>query len=146
MEKYIFLLVIFVTLITSQVLKFIIESIQSKKINIFRLFDGSGGMPSTHSSLVSSLTMTIYLLYGVDNPLFAISLVFSLITMYDAMGIRFEAGKQAEAINELNEKIKQFRKRKSTKLKEQIGHQPIEVLAGLLLGITISFILVNLIY
>lgn len=146
MEKYIFLLVIFVTLITSQVLKFIIESIQTKKINIFRLFDGSGGMPSTHSSLVSSLTMTIYLLYGVDNPLFAISLVFSLITMYDAVGIRFEAGKQAEAINELNEKIKQFRKRKSTKLKEQIGHQPIEVLAGLLLGITISFILVNLIY
>lgn len=120
MNKYIFLIVIFTSLILSQVLKFIIETIKNKKINIIRLLDGSGGMPSSHSAVSSSLTMTSLLLYGIDSPFFAISLVFTLITMYDAMGIRYESGKQAEAINKLNKKIGSLSVREDlVKLKEQ---------------------------
>lgn len=80
MNKYIFLIVIFNSLILSQVLKFIIEVIKNKKINIIRLLDGSGGMPGSHSVVSSLLTMTTLLLYGIDSPFFAISLVFTLIT------------------------------------------------------------------
>ena len=110
-----------------------------------RIF-GSGGMPSSHSAVSSSLTMTTLLLYGIDSPFFAISLVFTLITMYDAMGIRYESGKQAEAINKLNKKIGSLSVREDlVKLKEQIGHKPIEVLCGMLLGIIVSYIMINLI-
>lgn len=146
MDRYIFLIVIFTSLIISQLLKFIIEAIKYKKINIYRLLDGSGGMPSSHSAIVSSVTMTVFLLYGGDSPLFAVSLVFSLITMYDAMGIRYESGKQAAAINKLNEKMAKLCVRKEkTKLNEQIGHKKKEVLCGMLLGIIVSVILVKII-
>lgn len=147
MEKYIFIIVSLVAIVTSQIIKFLVETIKYKKVNIVRLLDGSGGMPSSHSALVSSLTTTILLIYGVDSPLFAISLVFSIVVMYDAMGIRYETGKQAEVLNEIAEKMKLFDVRKEIKrLKEQVGHKPIEVLAGMLLGIVISIIIVNIIF
>lgn len=147
MEKYIFIIVSITSLVISQIIKFLVEAIKYKKINIIRLLDGSGGMPSSHSALVSSLTTTILLIYGIDSPLFGISLVFSIVVMYDAMGIRYETGKQAEVINEIAEKIKLFDvRREIIKLKEQVGHKPIEVLAGMLLGIVISIIIVNIIF
>ena len=94
-----YIIIPFLIAIFSQIVKTIIETIKYKKINISRLFDGMGGMPSTHSSLVASITTLIYLNYGITSSLFSISLIFSLIVIYDSMGIRYESGKQAEVIN-----------------------------------------------
>ena len=94
-----------------------------------------GGMPSTHSTLTSSLTTIIYLNYGVTSILFALSLFFSLIVIYDSMGIRYESGNQAMVINKVV----------GTNLKEKLGHNPLEVLAGVVLGITLGIIM-NIIF
>ena len=118
--------------ITTQCIKFIIETIKTKKINIIRLFDGMGGMPSTHSALVSSLSTIIYLNYGIESPLTSVTIIFSLIVIYDSMGIRYESGKQAQIVNRLT----------GSNLKEQLGHKPLETLIGVFLGIILT-ILIN---
>ena len=130
-----YIIIPFIIAIFSQIVKTIIETIKYKKINISRLFDGMGGMPSTHSTLTSSLTTIIYLNYGVTSILFALSLFFSLIVIYDSMGIRYESGNQARVINKVV----------GTNLKEKLGHNPLEVLAGVVLGITLGIIM-NIIF
>jgi len=134
MKNYIYIIVPFATLILCQLLKFLIESLKHKKVMWGRLFNGNGGMPSSHTSFSVSVTMTIGLNEGFTSPIFAVALVFSLITMHDAMGLRFESGKQAEAINLLLDEV--FEAEEGFKhLKEQLGHKPLEVLMGLILGI-----------
>ena len=133
MEKYKYIIVPMVTLIVCQLIKFIIESLISKKLVWGRLFNGSGGMPSSHTSFSISLTAMIGLNFGIDSALFAVSIVFSLITAYDAMGLRFETGKQAAAINKLLDEV--FEEEGFKHLKEQLGHKPMEVLMGFVLGI-----------
>ena len=86
-------------------------------------------MPSTHSALVASICTIIYLDFGV-SPLFAVTLIFSLVVIYDSMGIRYESGKQAEVINDIA----------GSDLNEKIGHRPIETLAGTFLGVFISIL------
>lgn len=117
--------------ITSQIIKTIIELIKTKKININRLINGMGGMPSTHCSIVSSLTTLIYLDYTIFSPIFSITLIFSLIIIYDSMGIRYESGNHAKILNNTL----------GTKLKEPLGHKPIEVSIGILFGITLTILL-----
>lgn len=124
-----------ITAILSQTIKVIIETIKSKKLDIVRFFDGMGGMPSTHSALVTSITTLIYLDYGLTSPLFSITLIFSLIVIYDSMGIRYESGNQARILN------KAF----GTNLKERLGHRPIETLVGVIFGITTTLLLVEII-
>ena len=133
MEKYKYLLVPIITLLVCQTLKFVIESIVNKKIIWGRLFNGTGGMPSSHTSFSTSLTMMLGLNLGFDSPIFAVALVFTFIVSYDAMGLRMESGKQAEAINRIFDEI--FKDGSMEKLKEKLGHKPQEVLAGMLLGI-----------
>lgn len=108
----------------SQCIKGLIEFIKYKKFNFYRFIFGMGGMPSTHSTLVSSLCMIIFLYCGF-SPLFAATFIFSLIIIYDSMGIRYESGKQAKIINEIS----------GSDLEEKIGHKPIECVAGIILGI-----------
>lgn len=137
MNHYIYLVCPFVTLIICQILKFVIEAIQTKKYNWSRLFNGSGGMPSSHTSFSSSITMLIGYTMGFSNPIFVVSLVFTLIVAYDAMGLRLESEKQAQAINMMFEQMEKGKwKNGFHKLKEELGHQPLEVLVGLLLGTT----------
>jgi len=138
MEKYKFIIIPLLGIFFSQIIKFTLESIKHKRLCIERLFNGSGGMPSTHSSFVSSLTTSIYLEFGLSSVYFAISLIFSLVIIYDSMGVRYEAGKQAEVLNDIVEKMN-FNK-KMEELKEKVGHKPIEVLCGVLLGISIALI------
>ena len=133
MNEYKFLLVPVITLLICQTLKFTIESVISKELVWGRLFNGTGGMPSSHTSFSSSLTMMIGLNLGFDSPMFAIALVFTFIVSYDAMGLRMESGKQAEAINRLFDET--FKDKGIEKLKEKLGHKPQEVLAGMILGI-----------
>lgn len=134
MKSIIYLIIPVITAFASQTIKVIIETIKNKKLNIYRFFDGMGGMPSTHCALVSSLTTLIYLTYGFDSSLFSITLIFSLIVIYDAMGIRYESGKQAQVINKVVH----------SNLKESLGHKPIEVLIGVIFGIIMTILLANL--
>ena len=101
-----------------------------------RLTNGSGGMPSSHTSFTTSLSMLIGFKLGFSTPLFAACFVFTGITAYDAMGLRYESGKHAEAINKLNRK----NKIKDKLLKQEIGHKPMEVLVGLIYGTLIAYL------
>lgn len=110
--------------------------VTQRKFDATRLV-GTGGMPSSHSSLVMALTVSIGKYYGFDSALFAISLIFSCVVMYDAAGIRRAAGKQAEILNYLIEhhKLPNF-----DKVKELLGHTPLEVLVGAILGSVVGWL------
>lgn len=127
--KYIIIPILVIFL--AQICKSIIYFIKNKRVSIDVFVDGMGGMPSAHASCVSSLTCLIYLDYGIYAPIFSIVLIFSLIVMYDAMGIRYESGLHANIINKIS----------NSNLKENIGHRPIEVLVGVIFGIVFSLVL-----
>jgi acid phosphatase family membrane protein YuiD len=136
---YNYILVPVLTVVMAQIIKVIVEGFRYKKFNLLRLLDGSGGMPSSHSAFSFSLVTAIGLGEGINSAIFALALVFACITSYDAMGIRYESGKQAKIINQMFDKLnleKQF-----GKLKEKIGHKPIEVLCGIMFGILMGLIL-----
>ena len=137
--KYLYIIVPFTTIVICQILKFFVEAMITKKFNLYRLINGAGGMPSSHSSFVTSLTTIIGLTEGFDSSHFAICLIISLVVMYDAMGVRYETGKQAEVLNVLVKGNKTF-KEKTILLKEKVGHLPIEVFCGCLLGIVVALI------
>ncbi len=143
MIDYIYLIIPFTTVIVAQLIKFTIESIQEKKFKWLRLLNGNGGMPSTHTSFCFSLTIFVGMTEGINTPLFALGLIFSLIVSYDAMGMRRESEKQAVAINKIVDELDDDNpKMKMKKLKEQIGHEPLEVFMGIILG-TIMALLFN---
>jgi|LSQX01.3.fsa_nt_gb acid phosphatase family membrane protein YuiD len=134
-----YILIPFITVVFAQIIKVIVEAFIYKKIDLVRLLDGSGGMPSSHSAFAFSLVAAIGKGEGINTAIFALALVFACLTAYDAMGIRYESGKQAKVINQIFEKLnweKQF-----GKLKEKVGHKPIEVLFGILFGISMGLIL-----
>ncbi len=133
--------VVFVAWAIAQFYKVISSLVIEKKFNIRRLWE-TGGMPSSHSSTVTALATSIGIAYGTATPLFAISSVFAIIVMHDAAGIRRAAGKQASALNRLGATLsKIFDDRFDEEhLKELLGHNPIEVLTGALLGVAIAFI------
>lgn len=136
--EYKYLIVPFVTLIIAQIIKFTIESIKNKRLEWARLFNGSGGMPSTHNALVYSLTFMVGFNEGFSSVLFAICLVFSFIVSYDAMSIRLESGKQASIINIIVKELMSNSNQKIENLKDKLGHYPIEVLCGIILGFASS--------
>ena len=129
--KYIYLICPFVALISCQLMKSLGEFIKYKRFNVYRLFNGNGGMPSTHASFVSSITMLIGFKLGFDTPLFALAFTTSFVISYDAMGVRQEAGKHAKIINQL---IKEER------LKEELGHKALEVIIGYIYGTLVAFL------
>lgn len=146
MEKYKYIIIPLVAVAICQILKFLIEIITNKKVSIVRLLDGAGGLPSSHSTLTSCLTTLIGLNMGFASPIFALSTVFTLIVMYDAMGIRYETEKQAKVINKITKQIKLDNLNSELKnLKEEVGHKPIEVFCGLILGIVLGIIGNNII-
>lgn len=145
LNHYKYITIPLITLALCQIIKFGIESIKSKKIKWGRLFNGSGGMPSSHTSFSTSITMLMGLNFGFDSPFFALPLVFTLIVAYDAMGLRMQSGKQAEAINLIvDELFSNDIKVNFGKLKEELGHKPLEVVGGIMLGI-ISALFFNII-
>jgi acid phosphatase family membrane protein YuiD len=120
----------------AQVAKAILNFAITKKFSIERLF-GDGGMPSGHSATVASLATISGLMYGFDSYQFAVATVLAVIICHDAMGIRLEAGKQAGAINEILRSFqgKTWDQLPEASFKELLGHTPIQVAAGILLGI-----------
>ena len=139
-QDYKYIIIPIVALVSSQVIKFIVETIIYKKIDLQRLINGNGGMPSSHSATASSIATAIGMVEGFNTPLFALAVVFTCIVAYDSSGIRRESGKQAVAINKIvmGLQINGDFKEEFKKLKEQLGHKPLEVVLGLLLGIIIG--------
>jgi acid phosphatase family membrane protein YuiD len=128
--------------IISQTIKFIINLIVEKKFDFKRLF-GDGGMPSGHSAMVSGVATMCALLYGFSSPYFAIATVLALIVMHDAIGVRREAGKHAISIKELAEAFNKTFTGKTEEIRTEnlklfVGHTPLQVFLGSILGITIS--------
>ena len=97
---------------------------------------GTGGMPSGHTSIVTSLTTAIGLIHGIHSDIFSVCLLFSTIVIYDAMNLRFAVGLHAKTLNILREDME--------KLNESVGHLPKEVLAGSIVGMTVAYILVQI--
>ena len=121
----------------AQVLKTILYAVMNGGLSIERLF-GDGGMPSGHSATVTSLALFCGLMHGTSSHEFAVSAILAIIVCHDAMGVRQETGKQAILINELVdivEKLKIEHRLPTIELKEFVGHTPLQVAAGILLGI-----------
>ena len=136
---------ILITSLTSfllaQIIKLFIHTIIYKKFDIMRLF-GDGGMPSSHSAMVSSVAAICGLIYGFGSAFFAISATLAFIVCHDAKGVRRETGRQAVVINELVEILKTLSKEKKVsdvKLKEWVGHSPLQITAGICIGIANAF-------
>lgn len=122
----------------AQLLKFIFYYIKHHSIN-FKIFASTGGMPSSHSAAVVSTMTSVGLIDGFDSVGFAISLVFGLIVMYDAAGLRRSAGQMATQLNMLVDALYEQRPHSfRNKLIELLGHTPLEVTMGALLGIAVS--------
>ena len=125
----------------AQILKTIIDFSLNRSFSVERLV-GSGGMPSSHSATVCALTTSAGLCHGLGSTEFAISFVLASVVMYDAIGVRQETGKQARLLNLIMEQDwfaldnEQIQKR----LKEFVGHSPLQVAAGALLGITLAML------
>lgn len=126
----------------AQVLKTVIYMFINKKFVAERMV-GSGGMPSSHSATVCALATAAGMTYGGSSFEFAISVILAIIVMHDAMGVRRETGIQARVINEMLEAFTNMGKEMSPeeKLKEFVGHTPLQVLAGAILGILIAVIM-----
>ncbi len=134
----------------AQLIKTIIHLFTYKKLRLERLF-GAGGMPSAHSALVCSNAIAMSRITGFNSPEFAISFILAMIVMYDAMGVRRAAGTHAREINKIKKKfyrrlnddeeeIYKLNDIEKKELKELLGHTPLEVLAGALLGILIAMV------
>ena len=143
---------------SAQLIKTILTFFRFREVRLERMF-GPGGMPSSHSALVCSMTVGMAKLVGFDSPLFGVTFAFAMVVMYDAMGVRRAAGEQAKVLNKiifskvfdlLNQEIEenfgpQAEEEKGDgtpaepkELKEFLGHTPLEVLGGMLLGVLIA--------
>ena len=140
-----FLLTAVSSWLIAQVLKTVINAVVQKKFSLERLL-GDGGMPSGHSATVTSLAAMSALTYGTGSFQFAVTTVLAIVVCHDAMGVRQETGKQAVMINEI---VRSFRilseeNLQEVKLKEFVGHTPVQVIAGVLLGVINAFVMFSL--
>lgn len=137
-----FLLTALTSWLIAQVLKTVLYAAIHKKLDLSRLV-GDGGMPSGHSATVASLAAISALYYGAGSFQFAFSAILAIIVCHDAMGVRLETGRQAAAINEIMESFSILTEsgHSAAKLKEFVGHTPIQVLSGILIGIVNAFLM-----
>ena len=138
-NEYKFLIVPLSTWFFIQVFKVISETIKNKKFDYKRIL-GAGGMPSSHSAVVTSLATLIGKSEGFNSPIFAISLIFACIVMYDATGVRRAAGEQAKLLNKIVQTQELTGIKVREKLVEVLGHTPMQVLVGAIVGIVVGII------
>ncbi len=137
-KNKIFLITISVWAIT-QGIKVFIGIIEEKRFN-FRWFIGTGGMPSSHAAGVTALAVSCGMQTGFKSPIFAVAAIFALITMFDAQGVRRATGQQAATLNKIIDDMYHHRFG-AERLIELIGHTPLEVIMGFLLGVFLSICL-----
>ena len=146
--------------ISAQVIKTILDAVKHRSFNRQRLA-GAGGMPSSHSAVCCSVVLTSYFIYGFQSTVFDLAFIVALIVMYDAMGVRRAAGEQAKVLNKMVIDFKEMfqmlkeefdalahgeenplePEQKAQRLKEFLGHTPLEVLCGAILGIVIAVLM-----
>jgi Uncharacterized protein conserved in bacteria len=126
--------------VTAQLMKFVIVNIREHRLNFVVLLQ-SGGMPSSHSATVCALAAAVGFQQGFASAEFAICSILAFVVMYDAAGVRRAAGEQAKRINMLTQDLDDFEDDMQAQLKELLGHTPMEVLGGAVLGILIPVIL-----
>lgn len=122
---------------TAQAIKVFLGIIREKRFN-FRWFVGTGGMPSSHASGVTAMASSVGLYLGFDTAAFAIALILTIVVLFDAQGVRRASGKQAEILNKLLDDIYWKKKIQEDRLKELLGHTPVEVFTGIAIGIFVS--------
>ncbi|OOO00614.1 MAG: hypothetical protein ATN35_06465 [Epulopiscium sp. Nele67-Bin004] len=125
----------------AQMIKLVLTLFNEKKLDLSKL-TSSGGMPSSHSSLTVALAVGIGQAHGYDSTLFAIGFVFSAVVMYDAANVRLQAGNHAILLNKILEQMKDHTISMEFTLKELLGHTPIQVLAGAILGAVVALMYV----
>lgn len=121
----------------AQVIKIPLDYLRTRRWNWSLLFT-SGGMPSSHSALVTATTLAIGFYYGFDSPLFALGIAFTMIVTYDAAGVRQQAGIHAQRINIIFEELLRGHPINENDLREVLGHTPLEVTGGILLGLVVA--------
>ena len=121
----------------AQTLKVLIGAFREKRFN-FKWFVGTGGMPSSHAAAVSAMAASAGLQAGLSSPLFALALLFAIVVIFDSQGVRRASGQQAEILNKILDDIYWKHRIKEDRLKELLGHTPIEVLTGTALGVLIA--------
>lgn len=129
---------------TAQVLKTIINFILLGKFQLERMW-GDGGMPSAHSATVCAMVIATARSEGIASPIFAIASVLAIITMHDAMGVRYETGEQAKVLNQMIEQWIDVSEKnapllQNLHLKEMVGHTPLQVVAGVVVGVFVGFL------
>lgn len=129
-----------VACLVSQGLKMALGAIRLRRFD-FRWLIGTGGMPSTHAAGVTALSLTIGFQAGFNSPLFAAAAAFTVITLFDAQGVRRWSGRQAQILNKMMEDMYFKRRIQEQRLKELLGHTPIEVLAGMGIGVVTALAL-----
>ena len=135
-----FLLAPLVAWAIAQAAKVILTSTRQRRLNL-RVLAETGGMPSSHAAIVMGMTTAVGKYAGVTSAAFAIALIFSFVVMYDAAGLRRAAGRQAAILNRLVEDLVHMRGMQEQRLRELLGHTPIEVVIGALLGVVVGLIL-----
>jgi len=128
--------------VIAQSIKVALGVIREKRFD-FKWFIGTGGMPSSHSAGVTALATSVGLTHGFNSVIFAVTTIFAFIIMFDAQGVRRATGQQAEILNKIMDDIYHGNKIREDRLKELIGHTPVEVLIGGLLGILIAVICIR---
>ncbi len=123
--------------LAAQALKVLIELVRTRRLNLLRFFD-NGGMPSSHTALVTTLTIGIGRYAGVGSSLFAVTLLFSLYFMFEAAGLRQEVGNQARVLNDLVDEMRSTHHVDPKRLKELVGHTWGEVVGGFIFGLVVS--------
>ncbi|MEM0979668.1 MAG: divergent PAP2 family protein [Cyanobacteria bacterium P01_H01_bin.58] len=132
------LIVALAACIIAQVFKVVFEFVYHRKVNLRALVE-TGGMPSSHSALVTALSCGIGQTLGWASPAFAVTTVFAIIVMYDASGIRLAAGKQAKLLNQIvDELLHEKPEFSEERMKELLGHTPVQVIMGSILGLAVS--------
>lgn len=122
-----------------QIFKVIWDLVVTHKFNFKRIL-GAGGMPSSHSAVVTSIATMIGKTQGINSPIFALSVIFAFVVMYDAAGVRRAAGKQAKLLNKLVETPGLSNIEVQEKLVEVLGHTPTQVIVGAIIGVTVGLI------
>ena len=132
--------------VVAGILKTIIDFAVNKKFSLRRIF-GAGGMPSSHTSTVVALAISVAYYSGAESVSFAIAIIFMIIVIHDAIGVRLETGKQAKVLNVMMFESDAFKDLDfENKLKEYVGHTPTQAFVGALVGIIVSMIMILIIY
>lgn len=137
--EYRYLIIPFATWFFIQLFKLIYDLVTTKKFNFKRIL-GAGGMPSSHSAVVIALATMIGKNYGVNSSIFGLSVVFAFVVMYDAAGVRRAAGKQAKLLNKIVQTPGLTNVEVTEKLQEVLGHTPVQVFVGALIGLIVGLI------